>query len=138
MVQLHVTQGSREFVFETKTNAQVQDVIISLSELNNKILQIRRLADAVSELAKFGPSRKEEHRSLTRETIDLSNDAPNDSANEAASALSLLSMASGSASQSIDAAEVTTKSAQPADWRTGKSDDSDPSGQRMGTRFGTE
>ncbi|CDJ31676.1 uncharacterized protein EMH_0009880 [Eimeria mitis] len=75
MVLLHVKTADQQhqFLFETKTNETVKDIISAVATLHLTRLKALRVADAAEALATYGPLRPEETRGLTEEVAKLSN-----------------------------------------------------------------
>jgi len=72
MVLLHVQKGNNAdhvFLYETKTDAVVQDVARELATIHNLRLRVQRLAFNVRQLAKYGPMNPEDKRGLSPEEI---------------------------------------------------------------------
>lgn len=72
MVRVKVQCGAEEFIYETKVTESMDVITRSVSEMHNRRLQVRRLAAALRELAKFGPMRPEDQRGLTEAEINAS------------------------------------------------------------------
>ena len=70
MVLIHVTRGTEELVYETKTSESVDSVTHAIASLHNRRLQVRRLVGGVRELAKYGPQKEEQQRGLSEEQIN--------------------------------------------------------------------
>ena len=70
MVLIHVTRGTEELVFETKTSESVDSATQSIAGLHNRRLQVRRLVGGVRELAKYGPQKEEKDRGLNEEQLN--------------------------------------------------------------------
>lgn len=70
MVLLHVkrTNDKNEFLFETTVAKSVSEVVSDMVIVHNLRLKVQRLAQSMTELAKYGPMRPEETRGLSDET----------------------------------------------------------------------
>lgn len=69
MVLLHVKTADdrNQFLFETKVDKRVKDVVADVTSIHLTRLQALKVAEAAAALATHGPLRPEETRGLTEE-----------------------------------------------------------------------